>query len=580
MQKFENIAELVLYIRKNLQNSNFLNYKSNNNWQKISVDEFCQQIFALTIALKKIGLNKGDALANYSYQNPKWLVVDLASILAGAITVPIFNNINEDNLFYEIADANCKFIFTDKPEISEKIWQKFPDIKVIGNNFRGNNIFNLEDLITDEIANISQNLTEFENFAKQILPTDIATIVYTSGSTGKPKGVEISHQALVSQIHDSDSFFHLSRSQIVLSYLPLAHIFERMVMMYYLSIGMNIYFVDDIKKLGEFLKEIRPNLMTSVPRALEKVYAKINSSIADAFFFKKIIGKTALKRAIHKNPSQKNNFFDNIFDKIIYSKFRQALGGNMEMIICGGNALSTDLERFYWNIGVKIYCGYGMTECAPVLATNAPNQQKFTTVGKAFPSVSLKISSDGELLSKGVNVMKQYHNQPEKTAESFEDGWFKTGDLAEIDKDGFVKIVGRKKELFKTSNGKFVHPVLIEQKLVQELGFLIGAVVIAENRNFVSALLFIDYDLINNIKKKLNFNGNNEEFTNSLILTNYCEKIINSINLKLDSWEQIKKFKIIPDQISIENGEITPSLKLKRNVLEQRFAKEIAEFYE
>jgi len=580
MQKFENLAELVLYIRKNLQNSNFLNYKSNNNWQKISVDEFCQQIFALTIALKKIGLNKGDALANYSYQNPKWLVVDLASILAGAITVPIFNNINEDNLFYEIADANCKFIFTDKPEISEKIWQKFPDIKVIGNNFRGNNIFNLEDLITDEIANISQNLTEFENFAKQILPTDIATIVYTSGSTGKPKGVEISHQALVSQIHDSDSFFHLSRSQIVLSYLPLAHIFERMVMMYYLSIGMNIYFVDDIKKLGEFLKEIRPNLMTSVPRALEKVYAKINSSIADAFFFKKIIGKTALKRAIHKNPSQKNNFFDNIFDKIIYSKFRQALGGNMEMIICGGNALSADLERFYWNIGIKIYCGYGMTECAPVLATNAPNQQKFTTVGKAFPSVSLKISSDGELLSKGVNVMKQYHNQPEKTAESFEDGWFKTGDLAEIDKDGFVKIVGRKKELFKTSNGKFVHPVLIEQKLVQELGFLIGAVVIAENRNFVSALLFIDYDLINNIKKKLNFNGNNEEFTNSLILTNYCEKIINSINLKLDSWEQIKKFKIIPDQISVENGEITPSLKLKRNVLEQRFAKEIAEFYE
>ena len=580
MQKFENLAELVLYIQKNLQNSNFLNYKSNNNWQKISVDEFCQQIFALTIALKKIGLNKGDALANYSYQNPKWLVVDLASILAGAITVPIFNNINEDNLFYEIADANCKFIFTDKPEISEKIWQKFPDIKVIGNNFRGNNIFNLEDLITDEIANISQNLTEFENFAKQILPTDIATIVYTSGSTGKPKGVEISHQALVSQIHDADSFFHLSRSQIVLSYLPLAHIFERMVMMYYLSIGMNIYFVDDIKKLGEFLKEIRPNLMTSVPRALEKVYAKINSSIADAFFFKKIIGKTALKRAIHKNPSQKNNFFDNIFDKIIYSKFRQALGGNMEMIICGGNALSADLERFYWNIGIKIYCGYGMTECAPVLATNAPNQQKFTTVGKAFPSVSLKISSDGELLSKGVNVMKQYHNQPEKTAESFEDGWFKTGDLAEIDKDGFVKIVGRKKELFKTSNGKFVHPVLIEQKLVQELGFLIGAVVIAENRNFVSALLFIDYDLINNIKKKLNFNGNNEEFTNSLILTNYCEKIINSINLKLDSWEQIKKFKIIPDQISVENGEITPSLKLKRNVLEQRFAKEIAEFYE
>jgi len=579
MKKFDNLAELIFYIKRNLKNPNFLNYKLNESWQKISVDDFCNHIFALAIALKKIGLKKGDSIANYSYQNPKWLIVDLASIMAGGITVPIFNNINEDNLFYEISDSNCKYIFTDKAEMPEKILQKFPNIKIISNNFIQENIFSLDELIKSEIENIEQKMEFLQNLCSQILPTDIATIVYTSGSTGKPKGVEILHQSLISQIHDSDSFFKLNQSQAVLSYLPLAHIFERMVMTYYLSIGMNIYFVDDIKKLGEFLKEVRPNLMTSVPRALEKVYAKINSSIADANFFKKLIGKTALKRAINKDPSQKNYFFDYFFDKIIYSKFRQALGGNMEMIICGGNALSADLERFYFNIGVKIYCGYGMTECSPVLATNAPNQQKFTTVGKSFPSVSLKVGNDGELLAKGINVMTQYHNQPQKTAECFEDGWFKTGDLAEIDRDGFVKIVGRKKELFKTSNGKFVHPVLIEQKLVQELGFLIGAVVIAENKNFVSALLFIDYDLINNIKKKLNFSGNNEEFANSIILINYCEKIINSINFKLDSWEQIKKFKIISDPISIENGEITPSLKLKRNILEKRFESEIANFY-
>lgn len=579
MQKFNNLAELIFYLHKNLKNPNFLNYKLNENWQKISVDDFCNQIFALAIALKKIGLNKSDSITNYSYQNPKWLIVDLASIMAGGITVPIFNNINEDNLFYEIADSNSKFIFTDKVEMPEKILQKFPNIKIISNNFTQENVFSLDELIKSEIGNIEQKMEFLQNLCSEISPTDIATIVYTSGSTGKPKGVEILHQSLVSQIHDSDSFFQLKQSQTVLSYLPLAHIFERMVMTYYLSIGMNIYFVDDIKKLGEFLKEIRPNLMTSVPRALEKVYAKINLSIAEAGFIKKIIGKIALKRAIHKDPLQKNKFIDHIFDKIIYRKFRQALGGNMEMIICGGNALSADLERFYWNIGIKIYCGYGMTECAPVLASNAPNQQKFTTVGKPFPAVSLKVGKDGELLAKGVNVMKHYHNQPQKTAECFEDGWFKTGDLAEIDQEGFVKIVGRKKELFKTSNGKFVHPVLIEQKLVQELGFLIGAIVIAENKNFVSTLLFIDYDLINNIKKKLNFSGNNEEFTNSITLINYCERIINSINLKLDSWEQIKKFKIIPDQISIENGEITPSLKLKRNILEKRFENEIANFY-
>lgn len=579
MQKFNNLAQLIFYMKNNLKNDNFLNYKHNENWHKISVEDFCNQVFALSLALNKIGVKKGDRLANYSYQNPKWLIVDFASILAGAITVPIFNNINDDNLFYEIEDANCKFIFTDKTDITKKIWQKFSNINVIADNFNGENIYSLEDLINSEIANVASNIELLQNLASEILPTDIATIVYTSGSTSKPKGVEVLHQSLVSQIHDSDSFFRLNKSQVVLSYLPLAHIFERMVMMYYLSIGMNIYFVDNIKKLGEFLREVRPNLMTSVPRALEKVYAKINSSINDASFIKKFIGKTALKKALIKDPNQKNTLIYKFFDKIIYSKFRQALGGKMEMIICGGNALSADLERFYWNIGVKIYCGYGMTECSPVLATNAPNQQKFTTVGKAFPAVSLKLASDGELLAKGINVMKQYHNQPEKTAECFENDWFKTGDLAEIDKEGFVKIVGRKKELFKTSNGKFVHPVLIEQKLVQELGFLIGAIVVAENRNFVSALLFIDYELISNIKKKLNFIGNNQDFTNSTILNNYCEKVINSINLNLDSWEQIKKFKIISQQISIENGEITPSMKLKRNILEKRFENEINNFY-
>jgi long-chain acyl-CoA synthetase len=319
--------------------------------------------------------------------------------------------------------------------------------------------------------------------------------------------------------------------------------------------------------------------MTSVPRALEKVFAKINNGIEEAKFFKKIIGKKALKRALEKDPLSSTNFIDKIFDKIIYQKFRHALGGEMRMIICGGSALSRELERFYWNIGVKIYCGYGLTECSPVLATNAPHQHKFTSVGKAFPSVKLKIAKDGELLACGINIMKKYHNNPQKTAETFDGEWFKTGDLAQIDKEGFVKIIGRKKEVFKTSNGKFVHPVLLEQKLVQELHFLVGALVIAEGKNFVSALLFIDFDLLKNIKNKLKFEGENDQFFNSTILQNFITQKIAIINKKLDSWEQIKKFKIIIEPISVESGEITPSLKLKRNVLERKFALEIEEFY-
>ena len=578
MKNFNNLGELIKFQHQNFNNKNFLNFKENQEWRSFSNQDFYEKIISLARGLEKLGLKRGQSFANYSYQNPIWLMVDLGAILAGAITIPIFNNISEDNLFYELIDSDAKFFFTDNEKICAKIKEKFPEIIIIGYGFKSTLSINLEDLLKNEESAVDNNFYVEELFAK-IQNDDIATIVYTSGSTDRPKGVEISHQALISQIKDSEAFFYLDNLEVVLSYLPLAHIFERMVMMYYISKGLTIYFVDDIKNLGNFLKEIKPTLMTSVPRALEKVFARINNGIEEAKFFKKIIGKKALKRALEKDPLLSKNFIDKIFDKIIYQKFRQAMGGEMRMIICGGSALSQELERFYWNIGVKIYCGYGLTECSPVLATNAPHQHKFTSVGKAFPSVKLKIAKDGELLASGINVMKKYRNNPQKTAETFDGEWFKTGDLAQIDEEGFVKIIGRKKEVFKTSNGKFVHPVLLEQKLVQELSFLVGALVIAEGKNFVSALLFVDFDLLKNIKNKLKFDGENNLFFDSTILQNFIAQKIAIINKKLDSWEQIKKFKIIIEPISVESGEITPSLKLKRNILERKFTLEIEELY-
>lgn len=578
MKNFNNLGELIKFQHQNFNNKNFLNFKENQEWRSFSNQDFYEKIIAFAKGLEKLGLKRGQSLANYSYQNPIWLMVDLGAILAGAITIPIFNNISEDNLFYELIDSDAKFFFTDNEKICAKIKEKFPEIIIIGYGFKSTLSINLEDLLKNEESIVDNNIYVEELFAK-IKNDDIATIVYTSGSTDRPKGVEISHQALISQIRDSEAFFYLDNLEVVLSYLPLAHIFERMVMMYYISKGLTIYFVDDIKNLGFFLKEIKPTLMTSVPRALEKVFARINNGIEEAKFFKKIIGKKALERALKKDPLLSKNFIDKIFDKIIYQKFRQAMGGQMRMIICGGSALSQELERFYWNIGIKIYCGYGLTECSPVLATNAPHQHKFTSVGKAFPSVKLKIAKDGELLASGINVMKKYRNNPQKTAETFDGEWFKTGDLARIDEEGFVKIIGRKKEVFKTSNGKFVHPVLLEQKLVQELSFLVGALVIAEGKNFVSALLFVDFDLLKNIKNKLKFDGENNQFFNSTILQNFIAQKIAIINKKLDSWEQIKKFKIIIEPISVESGDITPSLKLKRNVLERKFGLEIEEIY-
>ncbi len=570
-KNFSNLAELLVYQGNNFNNNKALNFKEKNILKSFSNKDFLDKSFYFACGLKELGLEKNFTIANYSYQNPIWLIADLGSILAGAITVPIFHNISKENFLHEIKDAKIKYLFTDNSQIIEILESENLSLKIISYGFSNKNSISFEDLINLGFKAYEAGKYSLSNLVANINANDLVTIIYTSGSTSKPKGVEITHQNLISQIFDSKQYFPLYENDIVLSYLPLAHIFERMVMMYYISCGVSIYFVDDIKNVGVFLREFSPTLMTTVPRMLEKVYARINDGIDSANLFKKIIGSLALKRAFTKNPQQKINLIDKIFDRIIYQKFRLALGGKMRMIICGGASLSNDLEKFYWNIGVNIYCGYGLTEASPVLATNCPSQYKIGTVGKAFPSVKLKLGDDGELFGSGLNIMQKYHNLENETKETIDNGWLKTGDLAEISDDGFVKIIGRKKELFKNAYGKYVRPIPIEQKLIQEIPFLQGSLVIAENKKFTSALLFPDFELVLKLQKKHNFIGSIEDFLNSEIIKKFVSKKINKINNILDHWEQLKKFHIILQPISIESGEITPSMKLKRNVLEKKF---------
>jgi long-chain acyl-CoA synthetase len=579
MKNFTTLCQLISFQAKNFNNSQAFNFKEKNQLRSFSNQDFSDQTFYFACALLELGLKKKQTIANFSYQNPIWLIADLGSILAGAITVPIFSDISKEHLFYEISNSESKFIFTDNLEFFDIIKDQNLDLKIITYGFSKENSIAFEDLILIGKAAANAKKYDFENLVNAANPQDIATIIYTSGSTGNPKGVEITHQNLVSQINDTAVFFPLKSQDLALSFLPLAHIFERMVMMFYISQGIKIYFSDNIKNVGNLLKEFSPTLMTSVPRVLEKVFARIENGIETASFFKKILGKKALKRALIKDVKSSKNLYDRFFDKLIYQKFRFALGGKMRMIICGGAALSQDLERFYSNIGINLFCGYGLTESSPVLAANCEKFNKFGTVGKNFPSVELKIALDGELLARGTNIMRGYHKEPKKTAESIENGWLKTGDLAQIDEQGFVKIIGRKKELFKTANGKYVSPVLLEQKLMQNLGFLIGAIVIAEGRKFTSAVLFADFEILKNTKEKLKFLGSDEQFLASEILQKFVEKTINAINKNLDHWEQIQKFHIVPESISIESGDITPSMKLKRNVLEKKYKNAIEEFY-
>jgi long-chain acyl-CoA synthetase len=579
MKNFLTIADLVFFQKDNFNNNQLLNFKENSVWKSFSNKEFFDQISYFACGLKELGLVKNQKLVIASYQNPIWLITDLGSILAGLITVPIFHNISKENLFYEIYDAAVSVVFTDSVEIFNLIKPSFPDLKIITYGFKRENSICFEDLILLGKEATKNNKYDIDFLAKELNEDDLATIIYTSGSTGIPKGVELTHKNLIFQIKATMQVFPLDKTEdVVLSFLPLAHIFERMVMMFYLTQGVSIYFADDTKNVGILLKEINPTLMTVVPRVLEKVFIRIKENVDNAKGFKKLLAKAALNKAL-QNPCRKKNFLDKIFDELVYKKFRAALGKKMRMIICGGAALSKEMESFYNNIGVNLYCGYGLTEASPVLAVNHFKATKFSTIGTAFPFVELKISEDGELMGKGPNIMRGYHNQIEKTAETIVDGWLKTGDLAKIDEEGFVTIIGRKKELFKTANGKYVSPVPIEQKLVQNLGFLIGAIIIAEGRKFTSVLLFPDFEILKKTREKFKFHGNNEDFLKSQILQEFCQKEINKINLHLDHHEQIQRFAIIIQEISIETSEITPSMKLKRNILEEKFKRIIDNFY-
>ncbi len=579
MKNFSTLSEIISFQANNFKNPRAFNFKENGVLKSFSNQEFLEKTFHFACGLREIGFKKTQTFANYSYQNPIWLIADLGAILAGAVTVPIFHNIAKENLLFEISDAEVKFIFTDNRELFETIKNENLNVKIITYGFKAENSISFEDLILLGKKAAEEKKYDLEALQKNSHPQDLATIIYTSGSTGRPKGVELTHENLISQIHDTQKFFPLRSDDVILSFLPLAHIFERMVMMFYISQGVSIYFADDVKNVGNILREIHPTLMTTVPRLLEKVFAKIAEGIDSANFIKKFLGQKALQRALTKDPQASKNLSDKIFDALIYKKFRIALGGKMRMIICGGAAISEELERFYSNIGISLFCGYGLTESSPVLAANCPAAYKIGTVGKAFPSVELKIAEDGELLARGPNIMRGYRNQAQKTAETIQDGWFKTGDLAAIDSAGFVKIIGRKKELFKNANGKYVSPVPIEQQLMQELRFLLGAIVIAEGKKFTSAILFPEFELLKKFKEKFNFSGSDEEFLKSEILQKFTQEKVDQINKNLNHWEQIQKFYIAPQPIGIESGEITPSMKLKRNVLEEKYQNEIAEFY-
>ncbi|MGL1901530.1 MAG: AMP-dependent synthetase/ligase [Fibrobacterales bacterium] len=583
MHDFNTIPEMIQQVLNQYSNSKALNIKILDRWESYSTSKFVERIRRLALGFKQLGIQPGDGVGIISRPSPQWLMVDVAIMINKAVSIPMFHNISHEHFDHEVKDGNIKYLFIDgDDEIEDHIKSEFGRFKTVISNsvqVQGTNIVNIQDILLsgDELSEKEPDL--YSKMRDLVSPEDIATIIYTSGSTGTPKGVVLTHQSLTMQIHGSAQRFPIdSHSDTILSCLPLAHVFERMVMYYYVSSGASIYFVDDVKKVGEFMKEVKPTIMTMVPRILEKAYAKILAKPNTERGIKKLLLKIAIGYAMRIDLDQTTLQY-RILNKIVYSKIRDGLGGRLRMTIVGGAALFPKIGRFFTNIGVPVYQGYGLTECSPVIAANFPGCNKLGTVGHPFPNVTIKISDDGEVIAQGENLMQGYHNMPTETEKIIKDGWLHTGDRGSFDEDGFLVLLGRIKELFKTSTGKYVSPLPIEHRLCLTKT-IEAAAVIADNRKFASCLIFPDFEIIPQVKRKFKASKmSDDEFINSKIYRNHIEEIIQRVNKKLDHWEQIQAFTIIPQPISIESGELTPTMKLRRHVIDKKFSEEISAMY-
>lgn len=571
---FKTYSELFIHICS-LENEYFLNYLSNGKYTNISTSDFKNKVICLSLALKDMGIQKGDTVGIFANSSPFWLIFDFAILQVGAISVPIFANISSENLNFEIKDSAMKYMFIDSQERLKDIEEKNSHLTFITHNFciKEPNFYNF-----DEILVIGKQICDATGFTSfEANPDDIFSIIYTSGNTGTPKGVMLSHKNIVSQLHDINKLINLPKGEVALSLLPLAHIFERTVMSYYLSRGISIYFVDDVLNVANLMKVVKPTIMTVVPRLLEKIFNKIKAQILEKPFFSRVIASLAFSYALKENLDKSSILFK-IYDKLVYSKFREIFGSRVDKLVSGGAPLSKDIALFFVNIGVPVYQGYGMTEFSPVVSTNYPNANKVGSCGKVIPSAQIKITANNELLVRGDSLMLGYLNQEELTKNTIDsEGWLHTGDVAFLDEDGYLFIKSRIKDIFKTSTGEYVNAVEIEQKLSKNR-YIEFAVVISQNRKYTTALLFVDKEKYENAKK-LNKNLTIEEYYNKDDILKNISNHINSINSGLNKWEKIVKFKILTNDISIETGELTPSMKISRSKIEEKYENIINSMY-
>jgi long-chain acyl-CoA synthetase len=588
----ETIPQLFLHLTGAYPKNDLMLQKKEGRYVAVSAEEFRLKISQTALGLQDLGVKPGHKVIILAENGPGWMMTDYAILSIGGITVPIYPSLLPEQIQYIIDDSDAKVVVTSDRKLWEKIaavkshlpkvdhFLSFEDGPVPG-------VLSLSEIIARGEKIQSENPHLFEETALAVRPDDLASIIYTSGTTGIPKGVMLTHANFVSNIKALASIVDFNVRDTVLSFLPLSHVLERMVTFAFLFKGCSIAYAESIETVAENLLEVRPTIMVSVPRLFEKIYAKVMDTVLAGsrlkkkiFFWALKIGKDYGERKLQRQSiSAPLRWKRSLAQRLVFSKILEKTGGRVKFFVSGGAPLSREIAEFFYALGIVILEGYGLTESSPVIAVNTFKNLKFGTVGRPVPGVEVKIAEDGEILAMGPNIMKGYYKKEPETREALRGGWLRTGDLGYLDDEGFLVITDRKKDLIVTSGGKNIAPQPIENLLKQN-PFIANAVVVGAGRKFISALIVPNFEKLEAQAKLLHIAYQTpKDLAKNESIIRFVQEQVDGSTPGLAPYERVKKIGLLEKDFEIDRGEVTPTLKVKRNIVEQKYRELIDSFY-
>jgi long-chain acyl-CoA synthetase len=586
------LPELLANTVKSYSKDGLLLYKKEGQYVPISTQEFGDRIKRLCLGLHALGFGAGDKLCLLSENRPEWVMTDFATLCAGGLTVPIYTTLVSDQVRYIIDDSDAKIVVVSNADQWKKVEPLRPRLGKVAHYIMIDGpapagVLSFEDLEEKGRSFGAAQPGLFDELAARVKPDSEASLIYTSGTTGVPKGVVLTHGNFLSNVKAVRQIIEFTEKDVCLSFLPLSHVFERMVTFTYIYAGCTIAYAESVEAVAQNLLEIRPHIMVSVPRVFEKIYTKVMDQVLVSpaprrkiFFWALKVGRRYGALKLAGQPIRVGLRFKRaIAHKLVFSKIIARTGGRVRFFVSGAAPLSKEIAEFFYAMGLVVLEGYGLTETSPALSVNTFENLKFGTVGKPIPGVEIRIAPDGEILARGPNVMKGYYKKEAETREVLEGGWFHTGDIGHLDEDGFVVITDRKKDLIVTSGGKNVAPQPIEN-LLRMSSYIANAVVIGDRRRFVSALIVPEFEKLEAYARAQNIPfTHRDELVRDARIVDFMKAEVDKATPHLASYERVKKFVLLGRDFEIEQGEITPSLKVRRTIVESKYQDLIESMY-